>query len=323
MNEYKEFVCGAALRSGFSRARVLSPFDPAAFHSEGPRTLPENYRAGAESLLVCALPYGNSRADRDPCAGPEIVPGVIAPFARFNYYREAVKRMKGLSALVRARRGGEKSAYRILCNSPVPEKPLAVACGLGAAGRNGLVISPESGSLFVIAAMTLPYPLETDLPLSLPEPTDQREDKACRQLPLCGNCRHGLRGTPPCAAACPTGAALGNGQINLEKCIQWYASGHGEHGIPAPVLKVWGNRLYGCTSCQDACIHNIRTIQGVKTEEGALPEFMDVRALLKLSDTEIKALFKGTAMGLSWLGPRAIRRNAEAVLQAAVDPPPP
>jgi epoxyqueuosine reductase QueG len=113
---------------------------------------------------------------------------------------------------------------------------------------------------------------------------------------------------------------LGNGRVNLEKCIQWYASGHGAPEIPAPVLAVWGKRLYGCTECQDACVHNTRAIQGVHTDEGALPGFMDVRALLRLSDTEIKAMFKGTAMGLSWLGPRSIRRNAEAVLLYASRP---
>jgi epoxyqueuosine reductase len=246
-----------------------------------------------------------------------MIPGVIAPFARFNYYREALKRMKGLSNLVRARYGGKKSDYRILCNSPVPEKPLAVACGLGAPGRNGLVISRESGSLFVIAAMTLPYSLETDPPLGSLTPAANRDGEAAR-FPLCGNCcRAGL--TPPCVAACPTGAALGNGRINLERCIQWYASGHGAE-IPKPVLAVWGKRLYGCASCQDACIHNTRPIQGVQTDEGPLPEFIDVRTLLKLSDAEINAMFKGTAMGLSWLGPRAIRRNAEAVLQGALYP---
>lgn len=316
MNEYKEFLCGAALSAGFSRARVLSPFDPADFCTGDIRTLPENYMTGSKSLLVCALPYGNSNKNTAPPGGSGIVPGVIAPFARFNYYREAVKRMKGLSGLVRARYGGKKSEYRILCNSPVPEKPIAVACGLGAAGRNGLIITRESGSLFVIAAMTLPYLLETDSPLSQPTPENRHDGEARRQFPLCGNCRSGgLPETPPCVAACPTGAALGNGHINLEKCIQWYASGHGAPEIPAPVLEVWGNRLYGCTSCQDACFHNTRPVPGVQTDEGSLPEFIDVRALLKLSDAEIKAMFKGTAMG-PWLDPNAIKRNAEAVLKS-------
>jgi epoxyqueuosine reductase QueG len=75
--------------------------------------------------------------------------------------------------------------------------------------------------------------------------------------------------------------------------------------------------LYGCVSCQEACIHNKRPIRGVQTSEGALPAYIDVLRLLKLSDTEIKALFSGTAMGLSWLGPKAIRRNALAVLGEA------
>ena len=164
--------------------------------------------------------------------------------------------------------------------------------------------------------MTLPYLLETDSPLSQPTPENRHDGEARWQFPLCGNCRSGgLPETPPCVAACPTGAALGNGHINLEKCIQWYASGHGAPEIPAPVLEVCGNRLYGCTSCQDACFHNTRPVPGVQTDEGSLPEFIDVRALLKLSDAEIKAMFKGTAMG-PWLDPNAIKRNAEAVLKS-------
>ncbi|MDR2343284.1 MAG: hypothetical protein LBD86_01985, partial [Spirochaetaceae bacterium] len=226
MKGYKDFLCMEASKAGFSRVRVLSPFEPGSFFTRG-LTLSENYRSGAKSLLVCALPYGNRHAVTVPHSVAEIVPGVIAPFARFNYYREAVKRMKRLSILARARYGGKKSDYRILCNSPVPEKPLAVACGLGVRGRNSMVICHESGSLFVIAAMTLPYPLETDPALKAPLPTDWYAVESCPQFPLCGNCGHGPSETLPCVRACPTGAMLGNGRVNLEKCIQWYASGHG------------------------------------------------------------------------------------------------
>ncbi|MDR3356953.1 MAG: hypothetical protein LBO04_07195 [Spirochaetaceae bacterium] len=316
MCEYKKFLCDGALKSGFSRARVLSPFKPGDFCPGGPSALPESHRTGAEALLVAALPYGNRLRDADagtaaPSGDPEAVPVLIALFARFNYYREAVKRMKRLSALVRSRYGGQKSDYRVLCNSPVSEKPLALACGLGAEGRNSLVINRESGSLFVIAAMTLPRPLSPDPPLAPPGGAAYGE--APPRFPLCEGC--GPHGMPACVAACPTGAVLGNGRIDLERCIQWYASGHGPPEIPAPVLAVWGRRLYGCDSCQDACVHNRRAIRGVETDEGPLPSFLDARALLKFSDAEIKALFKGTAMGLSWLSPRTIRRNAEAVLQ--------
>ncbi|MDR0662799.1 MAG: hypothetical protein LBF80_01800 [Spirochaetaceae bacterium] len=285
MTEYKNFIRASALEAGFSRARILSPFEPTA-----------------KSLLLCALPYGNRHDDVPP--QDETGYGVIAPFARFNYYREAVKRLKNLSHLVRSCYGGEKCDYRIFCNSRLPEKSLAAASGLGAPGRNGLIISPEAGSLFVIAAMILPVPLETDPPLG-----GTTED-----FPLCARCGT----TPPCAAACPTGAALGNGLINRAKCIQWYASGHSTaSGIPRTVLAAWGNRLYGCSDCQDACVHNARPIQGVETGEGRIPAFINARRLLSLDNAEIKDMFRGTAMGLSWLGPAAIRRNAEAVIKNA------
>jgi epoxyqueuosine reductase len=317
MLAYKKFICAAALEAGFTRARILSPFEPV---SGTPRA------SSAKSLLVCALPYGNRHNTCMPPPASVICPGVIAPFARFNYYREAVKRLKNLSLLMRLRYGGEKRDYRIFCNSQIPEKPLALASGLGAAGRNGLVISPEAGSLFVISAMTLPVLLDADLPLknaveNLPANEVFTLEAGPQAFPLCESCGK----TPPCAAACPTGAVLGNGLIDKEKCIQWYASGHGASKfditeIPEPVLAAWGNRLYGCAACQDACIHNTRSIQGVQTSEGALPEFIDVHRLLKLSDEEIKDMFRGTAMGLSWLGPRAIRRNAEAVLNGGYLP---
>jgi epoxyqueuosine reductase len=294
----KEFVYASALAAGFTGAGIISPFEPDALCRKNLFSSPPVHRSRAESaksLLVCALPYGNTGSAAPP---PEAGFGVIAPFARFNYYREAVKRMKSLSRLLRARYGGEKSSYRIFCNSSaLPEKASAAAAGLGALGRNGLVINAESGSLFVIAAMTLPVTLESG------PAADGREFALCAS---CGN-------SPPCVAACPTGAARGDGTINVERCIQWYASGHGE-AVPAAVLAAWGNRLYGCVSCQDACTHNRRRIRGVETSKGALPPFIDARVLLKLSDTEIKELFHGTAMGFSWLGPRAIRRNALAVL---------
>jgi epoxyqueuosine reductase len=243
----------------------------------------------------------------------------IAPFARRNYYREAVRRLQALSAEFRARFGGEgrglgekpgvqrKRDYRILCNSPVPEKPLALASGLGALGRNGLIITPEAGSLVIIAAMTLPFALESDGPLEVP---DTVPGTVFSEFPLCGGCD---TERPPCAAACPTGAMGNTGVLNRERCIQWYASGK-EAAVPAVVAAQWGRRLYGCTGCQDACVRNQRPIPGAETSLGPLPPYLDGRELLSLTDAEIKARFKGTALGLSWLGPEGLRRNIRTAL---------
>jgi epoxyqueuosine reductase len=316
MKQNKRIVCSAALDAGFTCARIFAPFNPDVFIHQGEKP---RYGASAGSLLVCALPYGNQHDAVIPPA--TVCPGIIAPFARFNYYREAVKRMKLLANHLRMRYGGTKSDYRIFCNSPLPEKLIARESGLGAIGRNSLIINAESGSMFIIAAMALPVMLETDLPIGpqsdLCASGVDKADTGMRNFPLCTDCGE----NPPCAAACPTGAAQGNGHIDRVKCIQWYASGHNASNydadeIPADVRSVWGNRLYGCTSCLDACVHNKRPIKGVQTDEGPLPAFIDVRELLRLSDCEIKTLFKGTAMGLSWLGAKAIRRNAEIILAA-------
>jgi epoxyqueuosine reductase len=293
----KEEICGAALDAGFIRARILAPFTPDS--GEPGRRIPDNRSLGAPSLLVTALPYGNQGLEGEGPFTGSVPPGAggIAPFARRNYYREAVRRLRTLAAAFRARYGGKRSDYRIFCNSPVPEKPLAIACGLGALGRNSLIITPEAGSLAIIAAMTLPLALETDGPVAA------EGDEA---FLLCRACRPER---PPCAAACPTGALRGDGTLNRERCIQWYASGNGAT-VPPDVVRHWGRRLYGCTACQDACVQNRRPIPGARTSEGPLPAYLDCRELLAASEGELKARFKGTALGLSWLDPQGIKRNA-------------
>jgi epoxyqueuosine reductase len=294
----KKAVIRAALEAGFARARVLAPVFPGG--EDSGNAAAANYRLDTPSLLVTALPYGQDKTP--PRGGPYLA---IAPFARRNYYREAVGRLQELARGFRELYGREKGEYalrrhyRIFCNSPVPEKSLASACGLGVMGRNGLIITPETGSLVILAALTLPFPLEGDGPL------------AGEDWSYCEKC--GL--PPPCMSACPTGAVRGDGFIRLEKCIQWYASGNGE-SVPPEVAAKWGKRLYGCTGCQDACVRNSRPLPAAACSGGQLPPFMNGEELLKLSDGELKARFRGSAMGLSWLSPGAIRRNIRTALTA-------
>ena len=272
-----------AMASGFSRARFLAA------------------RGTATAFLVVALPYGNDDPDArlpratEPSAEPAC-PARIAAFARRNYYAEAVARLKAVVAELRLRFGGSKGDYRILCNSSVPEKPLALAAGIGAAGRNSLIITPEAGSLVVLAALSLPFPVQADKPLG---------------RSVCGSCT-------ACVDACPTGALAPEDSFDRSRCIQWYASGNGEPS--AEVVVRWGQRLYGCSVCQDVCPYNHRPIPGTATERGALPPAFDARDLVAASDEEIRKLFRGSAMGMAWLGAAAIRKNAERALAAALAP---
>jgi epoxyqueuosine reductase len=327
MDALKETIRAMALAAGFSRARILAPFPlpenaggllEGAVPQEG-AALKGRWGEGSPSLLVAALPYGNEDGTERAAAGQEIAERIpaesrrayIAPFARRNYYKEAVKRLQKLSQTCRRLFGGvnagginssglhadRRSSYRIFCNSPIPEKPLALACGLGGQGRNSLVITPEAGSLVVIAAMTLPFPLESDAPES--------------GRSVCAACGF-------CVEACPTQAIRREGGVERNKCIQWYASGN-EASVPRRIAGKWGQRLYGCTACQDVCPHNKKPIKGAETSEGILPPYVDARKLLAMTDGEMRAFFKGTAMGLSWLKPEHIRRSAALACAAGVE----
>jgi epoxyqueuosine reductase QueG len=81
------------------------------------------------------------------------------------------------------------------------------------------------------------------------------------------------------------------------------------------VAAKWGKRLYGCTNCQDACVYNSRSVSAAASSEGVLPPFFDGHELMELSDEELKARFRGSALGLSWLNPAAIRRNISTALE--------
>lgn len=321
----KAFLIAAALAEGFSRARVLAPFRPEAADGERARS---GQRTEAPSALVVALPYGN--LDPDGRSAPEAQPaapgGDAAPdgnaaaerdaalrgrpiarldlFSRRGYYGETVARLKRIASRARAAYGGSRSDYRVYCNSPIPEKPLAAACGLGVIGRNTLLITPEAGSLVVIGILALPFPLDGDPPLAAGQPVARQQ-----VADPCESCA-------ACAAACPTGAlgrAGSSRTMDRERCIQHYASRPGE--VPESVARHWGDRLYGCSACRDACPANARPIVGADVERGVLPEAFDAAELAAAEDQEIAERFKGTALGMGWLGPAAIRRNARLALE--------
>ncbi|MDR2517247.1 MAG: hypothetical protein LBC88_07695, partial [Spirochaetaceae bacterium] len=234
------------------------------------------------------------------------------------------------------RHGTESAArqsYQIRCNSPIPEKPLARASGLGVRGRNSLIITKEAGSLVILAAMTLPFVLESAV-----SGIDNDMDDDGADFPLCGLCTGADgTGTPRCVTACPTGALRGDGVVMLERCIQWYASGNdagrdfskfGDGGeladIPPQIAAKWGRRLYGCTACQDACPHNRRPIAGTPPEDtarGVLPARLNGRELLALDSTALKARFKGTALGMAWLTADILRRNIRTALGGGTETP--
>ncbi len=278
MDRVEELIA-AARELGFQRVGVT----PAADSGAGPGE-------SGDLELVCALSCW--RREPDDLSAPGDPHALIAPFARRHYYREAVRRLGRLADRLAERAGPLREAFHPFSNSRRPEKRLAVAAGLGFYGRNGLVISPGLGSLFVIAGIRLPgrSPPATPLP------------EWGTPGAMCGDCR-------ACREACPTGALETPGRPDLSRCLQAWAARAGE--LPDAVREAWGTRLYGCQACQEVCPWN----RGLRLESectlGEVGPSLPLRVLLGGEGEEARrALLRGTAMGLGWVAPEALLRNA-------------
>ena len=241
------------------------------------------------SFIISALSsYRRERCDLSEGGNPH---GLIAPFARRNYYGEAVSRMKEVFRRIREKTGLKKSDGRIFCNSRLFEKPLAEISGLGFYGKNTLIISPGLGSNFVIAGLYVPIKLEKD---DVPQ-------KWAALGEMCGNCT-------ACIDACPVNALVRPGVLNEKKCLQYKASRYMH--FSEDEKRAWGAKLYGCQICQDICPYNKKLEVETATERGDIGPSISLKTILTMEPEEIKRIFRDTQMGLSWVSARAIIRNA-------------
>ncbi|MBN1836604.1 MAG: iron-sulfur protein [Spirochaetales bacterium] len=257
------------------------------------RSHPEVAALGEGTYLLAALScFRREPEDRSTPAEPH---GLIAPFARRNYYREAVLRLRPVTRRLGSAAGVAPRELRIFCNSPLPEKPLAVASGLGAYGKNALVLIPGLGSLFVIAGIFAP------LELSGTEPAERGPGGGLEVGGMCGSCT-------ACQDACPVGALSEPGQLDQARCLQAWAGTYGE--LPAELVDAWGFRLYGCQVCQEVCPHNRSLREQTETVLGELGPSLPLRRVLEPDPEELAGQLRRTALGMSWISKRALQRNA-------------
>jgi len=278
---------------------------------------------GEGTFVLAVLSCHRQEAD-DP-SSPGDPHALIAPFARRNYYAEAVARMKKVVRALSAAYGLSKREVRIFCNSRLPEKSLAVASGLGSFGKNTLILIPGLGSLFVIAGLFVPVPVRgrfsqaaegaaaslgssvsrsgkpagSTAGAARPRPDDRAE--ADDRFPLCGSCRI-------CQDACPVGALQQAGRLDESRCLQALCT-RLESFSPA-FRRAWSVRLYGCQSCQEVCPHNRGLALQTSTGRGELGAGLPLKHLLALSADQVKERVRGSALDRSWIPARALLRNA-------------
>jgi epoxyqueuosine reductase len=288
-------IIGRALRRGFARAGIVDPELLAPFaerlqaHGSGEPgwvTSPRSWSA-ASSILAVALAVRRTEAD-DPSV-PGAPCGLVAPFARRNYYRAAAGLLDGLSRELAAEAGVARRSFRVCSNSRVPEKPMAAARGVAGDGANSLAIAPALGSLFVIGLLVMPFVVE-------PEPA-----QPIAPVDPCGPCRS-------CIDACPTGAIVERGLVDPERCLQGWAARPAS--LPERLREAWGTRLYGCQACQEACPCNRDAREGPAVSIGDIGAGVPLARVLGAGPAGLRELLRGSALDQRWIAPEALVRNA-------------
>jgi epoxyqueuosine reductase len=162
---------------------------------------------------------------------PEI--GYVSRYALGRDYHKVVRRrLTKLAARIEAAAGGGR--YRAFADSaPVLEKPLAEKAGLGWIGKHSLLLDRTAGSWFFLGEIftNLPLPVDAATPAS-----------------HCGRCR-------ACINVCPTGAIVGERQLDARRCISYLTIEH-KGAIPVELRPAIGNRVFGCDDCQLVCPWN-------------------------------------------------------------------
>lgn len=183
---------------------------------------------GAHSVIVTLTNY------YDPCPQPAGVPR-IAMYARGRDYHAVLK--ERLHALLWEIRQQEPEAEGrcFVDSAPLLEHAWARRAGLGWQGKNTLLIRKGLGSFCFIGTII----------------TTTRFDRYDTPFTAnhCGTCRR-------CVDACPTGA-LQPGSLDARRCIS-YQTIENKEDCPDELLRLAGERLFGCDACQTACPWNTR-----------------------------------------------------------------
>jgi epoxyqueuosine reductase len=201
--------------------------------------------------LPASVPEGWQAIEWQRLKAPEqAADAALSIYARGRDYHKVMRaRLQKLAEQLAERVG--PLGHRVFTDSaPVLEVELASRSGLGWRGKHTLLLSRQAGSTFFLGEIYV------DLALPLTEPESSH----------CGSCTS-------CMDLCPTGAIVGEKQVDARLCISYLTIEHpGE--IPEALRPLIGNRIYGCDDCQLACPWN------KFAQRAVVPDF-DVRPALQ------------------------------------------
>jgi len=235
---------------------------------------------GARSVITLLLNYFPEREQDE--AAPK-----IAKYAWGKDYHEVIRTKLNTLLLLVKEKIGDINGRGFVDSAPVLERSWAQRSGLGWLGKNGNLLTRQSGSFFFIATLITDLPLEYDDPFA---------------KDYCGTCTR-------CIDACPTEAILPDKVIDGSKCISYFTIELKEQIIPGHMKEKFDNWMFGCDTCQDVCPWNRFAKPTHETEFTPIPEVLhfSTRQWEELTEETFKTIFRQSPIKRSKYS--GIRRN--------------
>ncbi len=176
-------------------------------------------------------------------------------------------------------------------SAPVLERSWAQLSGLGWIGKNGNLITKESGSFFFIATLITDLELEFDDPFA---------------KDYCGTCTR-------CIDECPTDAILPDKVVDGSKCISYFTIELKDMLIPEEMKGKFDNWMFGCDTCQDVCPWNRFSKPNNETAFTPLPEILNLstKEWEAMTEESFKNIFKESPLRRSKYA--GIQRNLKFI----------
>lgn len=242
---------------------------------------------GARTVLSLANNYWR---DDEPSQGSP-----IARYARGRDYHSTLRdRMKAFRKTLNAWYPG-LGTYGGVDSGPMMEKVWAARGGLGYVGKNGCLITESHGSWVLLATLILDAEVDA-------YPDGPVADR-------CGSCRR-------CLMACPTGALVGNRQVDARACLSYQTIENRDRDVPEAFRLKFDNLIFGCDICQQVCPLNRKPV--FADDERFMPRAvasLGTLELAALTPEQYKELIPGTALARARYD--GLRRNAVYALGVA------
>ncbi|NUU75634.1 tRNA epoxyqueuosine(34) reductase QueG [Paenibacillus xylanilyticus] len=240
------------------------------------------------SLIAIAVAYP-SKMINPPKSEPGAYRGILARSAWGRDYHHVLREaMDKLVNFIRER-VPEAMIESMVDTGALVDRAVSQRAGIGFSAKNCSIISPKFGSWIYLGELVTNIPFQPDTPVT--------ED--------CGECTK-------CIDACPTGALVGPGQLNAQRCISFVTQTKGF--VDEEFMLKIGNRLYGCDTCQIVCPKNRGKNWDHHPDLQPDPEIVKplLLPLLDIGNREFKERFGQSSA--AWRGKKPIQRNAVIAL---------